>query len=116
MGNRVRQNIDAAVNRDVHTIDILGMREYWQVVPMRLLNRGPRNRQWQDCNPIALGRAGKQLDSIRAFGSVIAHQGNRLFRRFGVREMQIVLLQKIPNIDRLDRPNGFANCQDVWAA
>jgi hypothetical protein len=36
--------------------------------------------------------------------------------RFGVWDTDVVLFQKITDVQRFDRPNGLANGENVWSA
>ena len=68
------QYVHSRVDRDIDAFYILRMRENRQVVSMGLVNRGLSNSQGQDGNlPLGLSRAGKQFNSIRTLGGVVAH-------------------------------------------
>src|SRR5205823_9073683 len=111
------QHINTASDCHVHAIQILGMREDGQGVPVGLLNGGSGDSQGQHRNlSLALVRTAKQLDSMCAFGSVLPNESNRLTRGLGVRDMNVVLLKKVTNINRFNRPNRFTDCENSWSA
>ena len=113
----MRQHVHAAVDRDCNTVQILRMRKDRHGMAMCLRDRGLGNGQGKDCNLTStLVRTGEQLDAICAFRGMIAHQRNTLIGGFGVRNTNVVLVQKIADVHRLDCPNRLANGENVRAA
>jgi hypothetical protein len=76
---------------------------------------GDRQRQHGNL-AAALVRPGKQLNSIRALCRMVAHQSNPLSGGTGIRDGDVVFLQKLPDIDRFDGPDRLTDGEKVWAA
>jgi len=77
---------------------------------MRLVNRSLRSTEGQERHlPVSLVGTREQLDPICAFRGMIAHQGDRLFWCLRVRNLNMILAEKIANIDWLNRPDGLSN-------
>src|SRR5262245_15832535 len=117
LGQCMGQYVNPAVDGNTHAIHIRRMGEDRHMVTMCLVDRslGSDERQEGHFSASLVG-TGKQFDSIRTFRGMITHQINRLFRSLRVLYMDMILVEKITNVHRLNRPDRLSDRENAWAA